>query len=118
MRRKVVKLVSGRPGTTYKKRETASHFYILSNNERTIENIVNIHIKWSMVNLPAIDEDLAVVLDGVCEDPQWSSLELLLLLRLPLLRGHLCLACHSDSDKQTKRLDSLCTMAPSQAPFS
>ena len=47
--------------------------------------------------VPAVDENLGVILDRVSEDPQWTSLELLLLLLLPLLGGHLLLA-HFDSD--------------------
>ena len=46
--------------------------------------------------LPAVDENLGVVLDRVSEDPQRTSLELLLLLLFPLLGGHLLLA-HDDS---------------------
>ena len=46
--------------------------------------------------IPAVDENLGVVLDRVCEDPERSSWELLLLLRLPLLRSHVCLAGHPD----------------------
>ena len=50
---------------------------------------MNIHIKWSMVNLPAIDEDLGVVLHAVGQHSQRSSLELLLLLGVSLLGGEL-----------------------------
>ena len=46
--------------------------------------------------VPAVDENLSVVLDRVSENPQWTSLELLLLLLLPLLGGHLLLASHFD----------------------
>ena len=52
--------------------------------------------RWLSLALPAVDEDLGVVLDRVSEDPQGASLELLLLLLFPLLRGHLLLA-HSES---------------------
>ena len=45
---------------------------------------------------PAIDENLGVVLHRVCEDPERPSWELLLLLGLPFLRGHVCLAGHPD----------------------
>ena len=45
--------------------------------------------------LPAIDEDLSIVLNGVSEDSERSSLELLLLLLLSLLWGQVLLvACH------------------------
>ena len=45
---------------------------------------------------PAVDQNLSVVLDRVSENPQWTSLELLLLLLFPLLGCHLLLA-HYDS---------------------
>ena len=45
---------------------------------------------------PAVDQDLGVVLDGVREDPEGPGGELLLLLRLALLWGHVCFAGHPD----------------------
>ena len=45
---------------------------------------------------PAVDQDLGVVLDGVREDPEGPGGELLLLLRLALLRSHVCFAGHPD----------------------
>ena len=44
--------------------------------------------------LPAIDENLSIVLDGVSEDSERTCLELLLLLLLSLLGGQLLLASH------------------------
>ena len=44
--------------------------------------------------LPAVDEDLSIVLDRVGENLQWPGLKLLLLLGLPLVRGHLVLVAH------------------------
>ena len=39
--------------------------------------------------VPAVDEDLRVVLDAVREDPERAGVELLLLLGVPLLRSHI-----------------------------
>ena len=46
--------------------------------------------------LPAVDQDLGVVLDRVGEDPEGTGGELLLFLRLTLFRGHVRLAGHPD----------------------
>lgn len=55
---------------------------------------------FSLINaLPAVDQDLGVVLDGVGEDPEGPGGELLLLLCLTLFGGHVCLAGHPDHRK-------------------
>ena len=46
--------------------------------------------------LPAVDQDLGVVLDRVGEDPEGTGGELLLFLRLTLFGGHVRLAGHPD----------------------
>ena len=82
------------------------------------------------VMVPAVDENLGVILDRVSENPQRAGLELLLLLLFPLLGGHLLLA-HSDcfllfstgemsliGEKQTFRSVSRSAMAPGRESFS
>ena len=59
--------------------------------------------------IPAVDEDLGVVLHAVGEDPEGPGLELLLLLGVPLLGGHLVLITHDafvdfSTDKSEKML--------------
>ena len=63
--------------------------------------------------IPAVDEDLGVVLHAVGEDPEGPGLELLLLLGVPLLRGHLILTAHDafvdfDTKKSEKMLLNVC----------
>jgi hypothetical protein len=42
---------------------------------------------------------LGIVLDGVCEYPEWAGVELLLLLGVSLLGGHIDLR-HSDAESE------------------
>ena len=63
--------------------------------------------------IPAVDEDLGVVLHAVGEDPEGPGLELLLLLGVPLLGGHLILTAHDafvdfDTKKSEKMLLNVC----------
>ena len=63
--------------------------------------------------IPAVDEDLGVVLHAVSEDPEGPGLELLLLLGVPLLGGHLILTAHDafvdfDTRKSEIKLINVC----------
>ena len=49
---------------------------------------------WYLGDSPAVDEDLGVILHTVGQHSQRSSLELLLLLGVPLLGGHLVFVTH------------------------
>ena len=55
--------------------------------------------------LPAVDQDLGVVLDGVGEDPEGPGGELLLLLCLTLFGGHVCLGGHPDHRKYLSEIE-------------
>ena len=77
---------------------------------------------FSLINaLPAVDQDLGVVLDGVGEDPEGPGGELLLLLRLPLLGGHVRLARHprtpDPSHPHPRGFSSVRGTQMAQAPF-
>ena len=54
--------------------------------------------------VPAVDEDLGVVLHAVGEDSEGPCLKLLLLLGVPLLGGHLVLVAHDDAFMPTNLL--------------
>ena len=62
------------------------------------------HLNINQTILPAVDEDLGVVLDTVGEDPEGPGLKLLLLLGVPLLGGHLVLVAHDDAFMPTNLL--------------
>merc|ERR1712038_352067 len=51
--------------------------------------VEGLHPPQQLLVVPAVDQDLRVSLDGLCEDRGRSGVELLLLLGLQLLGGHL-----------------------------
>ena len=51
--------------------------------------VKGLHPPQQFLVVPAVDEDLGVVLHAVGENPEGPGLELLLLLGVPLLGGHL-----------------------------
>ena len=53
------------------------------------------HLNINQTILPAVDEDLGVVLDTFSEEAEGPRLEVLLQLVVPLLGGHLGLGSHS-----------------------
>ena len=60
--------------------------------------------------LPAVDEDLGVVLDTVGEDPEGPGLKLLLLLSVPLLGGHLILVAHDINNLSSNKTENKCAV--------
>ena len=56
--------------------------------------VEGLHSPQQLLVVPAVDEDLGVVLHGVREHPERPGGELLLLLGVPLLRSHVSLARH------------------------
>merc|ERR1719400_1475923 len=59
--------------------------------------VKSLHPAKQLLVVPAVDQNLGVVLHRVSEDSERSGGELLLLLRLALLRGHICFAGHISS---------------------
>lgn len=56
---------------------------------RPVLPVEGFHSTQELLVVAAVDEDLRVVLDGLCEDGERPGVELLLLALLQLLGGHL-----------------------------
>ena len=67
-----------------------------------------LHSAQQLLVVPAVDEDLGVVLHAVGENPEGPGLKLLLLLGVPLLGGHLVLVAHvANLDLGTNKSEKL-----------
>ena len=60
-------------------------------------SVKSLHSAKELLVVPAVDEDLGVVLHAVGENPEGPGLKLLLLLGVPLLGSHLVLVAHDDN---------------------